>query len=414
MGKKLNSIKSVPLVVDTSYAPLNTSFYIKSAADQVLEQWYDEANMVYRPDRASTEPLTLIPVLTLYDTDTGATLPTNAFTVVWKEIKENNGTVIDSGDVTDITDTVTIDGQTYRVYTVNTDGTLIVRRNVPVGWSYRLRCILTYTDARTGDTITMQDEVMLITNKTEDAAYIFSLTTERRITYRPLINSVSNGAVTVQNVQFGAKLLLGGNEVQGAKYFWYWVDPTHVNGVLFGDTTTPCAAYVSGQNTQTLTLNPDRTDGLTVMVMAGSDSTQATPDVPVREYFSLQVVYDEVGGEVASTNGCRLKSGMTSMYFKELLKVKDRDMPDAIRDEYIRLNWKSKKASLSTVNDEGWGMDVTLERSKLTSSAGDTVLVYPEITILGAMDYLTDDSPGGSGLLTDDSPGGSGYVLGRV
>jgi len=404
----------MPMVVDTSYAPLDTSFYIKSAGDQVLEQWYDESSQVYNPNRASTEPLTLVPVLTLYDTDTGEAVTTGSFTVAWKEIKEYNGTVTDSGDVTEITDSVVIDGRTYRVYTVNNDGSLIVRRNVPVGWSYRLRCLLTYTDTRTGDTLKFQSDALLITNKTEESAYIIALTTERRVTYRPLLNSVSNGAMAVDNVQFGARLLSGDSEVSGAKYFWYWVDSSHVNGVLFGDSNNPCAAYVSGQGTGTLTLNPDHTDGLTVMLMTGSDQNQATPDVPLREYFSLQVVYDEVTGEVVSPNGNRLKSSMNSMSFRELLKVKDRDMPDIIRDEYIRLNWKRKKASLSTVNDEGWGMNVTLSRSKMTSNSGDTMLVYPEIYILGAADYLTDDSPGGSGLVTDDSPGGSGYVTGRV
>jgi hypothetical protein len=412
--RKLNSINSVPVAVDTSYTPLSGTLYIRSASDQLLEQWYDERLQTYRPDRASTEPLTLVPVLTLFDPDLNTAITSPSFTVVWREIKEHNGTVTDSGDVTNITDTVTIAGQTYRVYTVNSNGTLIVRRNVPVDWSYRLRCEVTYTDTRTGGTMKFQKEVTLLTSKTEDPAYIFELTTKRRITYRPLMNSVSSGAVVVNNVKFGAQLHLGEAVLSSAKYFWYWVDNSHPNGVLFGDANNPCAAYVSGQGTDELTLNPDRTDGLTVMLMAGSDQTKQTPDVPLREYFALQVVYDEVKGHVTSPNGSRLRAAMKSMVFQELLKVNDADMPDAIRNEYIRLNWKRKKASLSTVNDERWGYTVDIPRANIVTTGGDSMLVYTEIHVLGSLDYLTDDSPGGSGLVTDNSPGGSGYVLGRV
>jgi hypothetical protein len=419
MARKINTVNSVPLVVDVQYAPLNAALVIRSSGQQSLDQWYDEATGAWKPNRASVEPLTLTPVLSVGDPDgLVPAYPTAFKSVVWRELVESGGTVTDNGPVTDIQDTVVIGGQSVRVYTQNADGSLVVRRNVPYTSSYRLRCILTYVDTRMGADMKFQRDVLLTTSKTEAAAYVMELTTPRQRIFRPLIarsvstapaageafNYLLNGVLATNNATFGVRLNRGG-ELVTARYFWYWVDSDHPDGVLFGDSNTPCAAYVSGQGTATLTLNPDRTAGLTVMVRAAATASAATPDIPLREYFSLQVVYDELTGIVNSRNGSTLRGNMASMQFGQMLHACGRDLDESVRAEYVRTNWKHKLASAAASVNDGWGTDIVLDRSLLTAPAGDSTLVYAENHVLSPMELLTHDGD----LLTHDGE----YVIGR-
>lgn len=392
MGKKLTTTQSRPLVVDTQYAPPSASFVIKSVGDQSLDQWYDPSTSTYKPDRASSSPLVLKPVLTIYDPDgILPSQPSSFKKVEWREIVENALGVTDNGDVTAITDTVVIGGQTVRVYTQASDGTLTVRRNVPPGTSYRLRCSLTYVDTRTGYDINKQAEAMLITSAVEEAPCLFVLTTPDSYEYHPLLNSVSNGEVVVNNITFGAELYRADQLESDAKYFWYWISPEHPEGVLVDDATNPCGAYVSGQGTSSVVINPDLAEDLSLMVRAADNQEATEPNVNDRQYFSMITVYDPVSSDTVCYNGQNLYADMGSMTFGQLIKLKGKDIDPAIRRQYLSVHWYHKLASSNTVTDDGYGDEITHQRSVLSSAQGDSVLVYAEIEIRGAYQYVVQD-----------------------
>jgi len=416
MGKILTTSASTPVVVDTQYGALSTNFYVVPVSDQLLDQWYDEQKGEYKPDR-TTSPLVLQAILNISDPDGVLPSQTSTFaSILWEEIveyKDNSGTtnVVNNGDVTEIEDTVIVGETAVRVYTVQADGKLVCRRNVEPTKSYRLKCTVTYNDTRSGKTLKFEGSVLLTTSKTAEENYILQLDTPRTQTFRPLM-----GDGTITNLTFGGTLIFGGTEVATAKYFWYWTDSDHPDGVLFGDANTPCAAYVSGQGTKLLTLNPDATEGLTVMLRVSATATAATPDLPIREYFSLMIIYDEVNGRTTSPNGNSLRTEHKEMSFNEILWVKGVDMDANVRAEYIRLIWTYHKNTTSSLTIAGYGDSCVIQRANLVTPSGQTVIVNPQIQILGPMDLLYDDN---DELITDDSGSStastfSGYVVGRT
>lgn len=406
MGKKIRTSQSRPLVVDTQYAALSTSFTIQSVGDQSLEQWYDPTTSTYKPDRASSSPLVLKPVLSIFDPDGILPSSPTAFKkVVWTEIVETAEGITDNGDVTLIYDYVVIGGESVRVYTQQTDGTLIVRRNVPAGQSYRLRCNLTYTDARTGYDMKFQSEVILLTSAIEEAPCVLVKTTSERVEYHPLLNAVADNEVVVEPVTFGATLYRGDNEVTDAKYFWYWISDDYPDGVLVDDTTNPCIAYVSGQGTSSIVINPDFAEDLSLMCRAADNQTDTTPNVNDRQYFALMTVYDPISSETSSYNGYNLNADMQTMTFSQLIKMKGVDIDPAIRAKYIRVHWFHKLASSNTIVDDGYEDEMTYSRSELESAVGDSCLVYAEIEISTAFYGVTQD---GSLVVQDGA-----YVVSR-
>lgn len=424
MSITISQSLSTPLVVDTQFAALSTNFWIESLGEQPLDQFFDETlsgNARWAPNRVTSGSLLrLKPRLSIKDPD--GVLPTEASSfksVKWYEYVEENGTVTNNGDVTQITDSVVIGSTTVRVYTVASGtGILTVRRNVATTKSYKLKCEAVFTDTRSGLDTTYTSTVTLTAQKTNTPAYVIRPDTERNQTYRPLMNSVSNGAVVVNNITVGATLYYGDSELSTAKYFWYWMDANHTSGVLFGNTTTRCAAYVSGQGTKVLTLNPDKMSKLTIVLKVGSATTDTAPTLSVKETFTVHTLYDEVSCETYSKNGRSLLTSHKEMTFEALMKVNKKNMPDAIRNEYIRLNWFCKKASARAATDKGWGDSVTIPRSELVTTTGDNTLVFPQINILSNYDYLYENE-GDTVPIQDDSGSStasqdSGFVIGRV
>lgn len=427
MAKKINTSQVMPLAVGTTYAALNTSFWIEAAGNASLEQWYDPAGPTYKPDRAGASPLTLRPVLSVDDPDGIVAARVTAFTsVVWEEIVEENGVVTNNGNVNDNTETVIIGGQGFPVYQVNSDFSLIVRRNVPPTKKITIRAKAGFTDPRTGEATTYQGEKLLTTQKVEEPPYQLLLTTPRRLTYHPLLvkegaadgtqlrNTVAqDGSLVVPTATFGVKLLYGKDVVTTATYFWYWQDADHPDGVLFGDAATPHPAYV-GQavdpdtHEATLTLNPDATEGLTVMVKAAPTAGALAPTTGVVEHFTLHVADDDVTAEVFSPNGKSLRGTMGEMRFGAFVRVNAHDMHEAVRSEYVRLQWKRKRASVLTAPAAiAWGDQVTVPRAQLTTTAGDSMIVYPELQVLGPYEYVTDAD--GNPVTTD----GGELIIGR-
>ena len=152
------------------------------------------------------------------------------------------------------------------------------------------------------------------------------------------------------------------------------------------------------------------------MLRVSATATAATPDLPLRESFTLSVVYDSVSGRTMSPNGNTMRTGHSEMSFNEIVWVNGVDINPNVRAEYIRLIWTYHKNTTSALTVAGYGDTCTLPRASLIAASGQTTIVNPQIQILGPLDLLYDDN---DELITDDSGSStastfSGYVVGRT
>ena len=142
--------------------------------------------------------------------------------------------------------------------------------------------------------------------------------------------------------------------------------------------------------------------------------TTSAPDCDAFSQVDVARVLPRIEALPYCTGGSAINVGDSDRVFEALVSMDAVDMSDALREEYIRLNWKSKPTNSNTVTDRGWGNSIEIPASELQNTGNVNTEVYCDIGVLGPLGLLTDDSPGGSGYVTDDSPGGSGYVIGRV
>lgn len=209
-------------------------------------------------------------------------------------------------------------------------------------------------------------------------------------------------------------------------FFWYCD-----NVLIPTDGTFP--AYISGQGTETLTLDLDFLDGETLLVRLGMPEFEdigggqrtvelpTAPNVPAADMALLKWDWGEVTALPMAKGTSTVRQKSSDKPFFAVVKRDNVDVASAKVDEYIRLNWKSHATdqSYSTKVDHGWGTETVVPASTLRTTGGANVEVTPELWTLGVMDRLTDDSPNGTGYVTDDSGSQTagdygGYVVGRT
>lgn len=194
MGRKFNV--SQPTVINTELRQLDESFYI--SADGQTEQWYYDNTAQYAPNRVLT-PLTLSPMLSLFDGDTKTTYNNPSFNQIkWYalEYDESNEDYIET-QITNITDS-------SEASYVIVGNTLKVKKNTPYTRSITIRCLAEYIDPRdSGITNTVQETILLTTNR--DAQVVFpevAIISPSGRSFNPLTDYKEVNGVQVQDSEF--------------------------------------------------------------------------------------------------------------------------------------------------------------------------------------------------------------------
>lgn len=371
MGRRLNT--SQPVVINTELSPLDDSFYLEPSGQ--TEQWYYDNSGSYAPNR-STTPLTLTPMLSAFDTESRRTYtPQFNSTPQWF-VTEYNGTEYEETEIT-----ATADGQ--NVYYYKYGNTLKVKKNVSYTHAVQIRCLAVYTDPRdSGLTHSVEATVTLSTNR--DASVIYptlEITNPSARAFNPLTDSTTT-------FTFNAKAMKGNTDVTSSVYLvWYAI----VNNVeVLADTLD---WYVSGQNTSTLTVDAMYGEEITVVLKAKESSSAATL-YPSRSQASVLWNIPDVDTNVISYEGAAVRTTTQKMTFGTVVNVHKDVLSEEMKNTHLRFNWKLRKSNLTTVQDMGWGNEITIDASAIRNVNGSqnsqgSTTIYPIVYILGEYEVVT-------------------------
>lgn len=193
MGRKLNH--PTPTVINTELVPLDESFYIEASGE--LEQWYYDNSKQFAPNRVIT-PLTLTPMLSVFDKDTSTSYTPSFYTTRWF-VNEYNAA---QGEYVEREIVNPVDGSSPEY--IISGNNLLVKKNVSYTRSVTIRCEATYIDPRdSGVTYTTRDSVILTCN--HDATVVFpdvAITSPKARSFNPLTDYKTVEGVEVQDSQF--------------------------------------------------------------------------------------------------------------------------------------------------------------------------------------------------------------------
>ena len=452
MKKLVNQAR--PVVMTTNREPLDIQLSISQRSGDPLTQAQDYTNAQWSPNR-NDFPLTLDVQFKAYDPEKHAFITVGTEYYNWYIAGMNGGsdTLINTND----------SSQDYYLEYVggNKTGNLVVRKNVNYNDPVTLKCVILFTESSRSETYRVEDTVKLTSENRPEEFYHVTINETSVVEYRPLAGDTASKTLPAVSYKGNTEVVFP--YTNGIKYFWYYMTAGSWTLIPTNGTYAP---YVSGQNTNELTLNCDYIETETIKVMISKNGTytavanptgnpktkgyfeyygtstgdayKATEDTSVatgKTYYSLsnsaaspdcddfyQVIVSRSLPRIEALPYCKggsaVNAGDKDREFNAVVSADGVDMTAAQRDEYIRLNWKSKPTNSNTVTDRGWGDAVQIPSSQLMVAGAVNVEVYPEVGILSPYELLTDDSPNGSGLVTDDSGSSSasqngGYVVGR-
>ena len=369
MKKIINT--ALPVVITTTRTPLNGSLKISSNGG-AMSQVYDAIEGTYSPEDRTVTPLVLSPVVSLVDPDTQK--PVSLSNLASREIKWYVG-----NSMNPITSTSpdaeyylqTNDGTTTGTKT----GSLVVRHNVNATDKYAVpvRCEFSFVDSSRGELYKYNDAVLLTSeNKTQDILTI-SLENPKVVSFNPIFDESS------QKV-FKAVARLGSKDLASnkTKFFWY------VNGVL-ASSDMPC--YVSGQNTNTLTIDAEYADNVLVTARVALDTTSSTPDNPAKAESTLLWQWPTLKALPYSMSGEAIRLASQQMTFGSIVQAYGKDISNAKRNRYCKLRWFTRATDVSEktyVSPDAWGFEKTIGGSALFRTGGRFVHVGVELYRVGA------------------------------
>ena len=447
-----------PVVMTTNREPLDLQLSIKQRNGDPLTQTQDYTAAAWSPNR-NTTPLVLDVEITAYDPEKGSNISVGKQYINWYVGKEQ---AWDSTTETGLVNTSDSTQNYYLEYVNgNKTGSLVVRKNVDYSSPILLICVVNFTESSRSEQYRIEQTVTLTSENSPSEYYTVKIETPSVVEFRPFSDASSSRALKA--VAYKGNQKVGFPYTNGIKFFWYYM----ASGVwTLIPTNGTYAPYVSGQNTDTLTLDAEFIDHEMIKVMMAVDGTftavgspsgnpktngyfersgtspnyvyTPTSDTSVasgKTYYALSQTANAPDTEAFyrievarviprieslpyCTGGSAVEVSDTVRDFKAVLTIDGQDMTDAQRNEYIRLNWKSKPTNSNTVTDRGWGFECQIQASALMNTGAVNTEVYTDIGLLSPMELLTDDSPGGSGYVTDDSGSSTqsqnfGYVVGR-
>ena len=370
-----------PVVVTTIRLPLTGSLFISGDGGS-LTQVYDTVNNIYEPEDRRVFPLRLIPVSSITDPDTGQVVPITSFTQVDYKWYVNNTLIVSK---------VTSDD-----YYLETDvsgkitGNLVVRHNVGPedNFAVTVLCEIQCTDNLRMDVYTFDAAVMLTTEEKAQEMLNIQLCNPAKITYNPISENISTKT-------FKAKVYNGSQPVapERIKFFWY------VDDVLAGNETM--LGYVSGQYTDTLTLDAEYLDNVLVTVRIATGTTANAPDYPAKAECTLIWNWPRMQAIPYSMSGQTIRRVTDRKKFGSIIQAYSKDISQEKREAYCRVNYLSQPTSTMEKKDHGWGDGVEIPGSDLMQAGGGNVNIDADLYILGTLKQVVDDETGN--IIIDDN-----------
>lgn len=172
-------------------------------------------------------------------------------------------------------------------------------------------------------------------------------------------------------------------EMPKGLFVWYGVQ----NGVEVPIDTLPC--YVSGQNTDTLTIDAMYGEQIPIILRIKEYSWSEAP-YPPKVYRSVVWRVPTIDSIVVSENGEAVRSNSGSFTFDTVVNVLGEALSDEKKAQHLRFNWKSRKANATPqfgMTDRGWGQKVTIKASDLKNYKSSSI-VTNDVYVLGAYEEV--------------------------
>ncbi len=400
---KLKNV-STPLVATAVWTPLSASLRI-DVSGGTTQQWYHPSEHRWEPSYDTTTPMTLSPVLSAYDGDTGTTYErVSSQYVYWY--------VVEGGVEKEVSTT------TYaRVLKVSSSGSLIVTSNLPMNRTLTLRCRMQWADPRNGDLRTDERDVMLSCMGVGESPYSLRLLRERVVRWNPL--SGSSPVVSIKALSRKGADVADDDVV----FFWY-KKMSDGREVLIDDDAALCAAYMDGQRSPTLRVNADYAMLLTVVCRigvipdGGSASAVTAPDQPVRAQVTVMWNVPRIELTPMSEHGSLVREDSEDKHIVALMKQNGMDLDASVAQERLVLDWKLKPSTVDSVTSLGCGPDITIEASELrkrSATDADSRVprhVWAEVGVKEALLPLVDSN--GKYIVDKALASGGKIVVGRV
>ncbi|WP_373168953.1 hypothetical protein [Bacteroides cellulosilyticus] len=360
-----------PQPVRTSYTPLKASFGIVIDGGGSKTQFYYTNANTYIPNRTIT-PMKLRSFLNIADPDGIISNgdKSSQLTVTWYE----------GSEATQITDS-------NSGYTLNADGTLLVKKNVTPSAPVQLICRATFTDTRNGNTLVYYDTFTLNTIQKSDDQLSLSINQPAKITYNPLKDS--------QYIDITAVLKMGSETVADANvaYWWYKVENGEETLINSSDLNIE---YVSGQGTKTLCVDADNTY-LSIIRCRAAYYTGTKPSAPTDDTLMAEtvIVYKipPIKAFVYSPNGNTIRKGVNNMIFYVKILTNKEELTTEQINKFFFVKWfKKSSAAGATATEIGHGNSISVTADSLRLSGGLQMSVYPEVYEIGPYTVLTTKS----------------------
>lgn len=399
MGRRINAR---PLGVTTLYDPLNLMVSQRVAGGQ-LTQIYNETTNSFTPSRAVT-PLLLEVVAEGSVTATRETVQPILQGIVWTEtyedeLGEHTATVatLADGEITATSD-----------YALTASGRLLVMKDVMPSQPVTIRWKARWTDPRNGEGYTQEGQWTLTSDRVAEPMLRVVIEDPVRH-WNPLSSAnVKSEASGHYEVVIEARAMQGENDVTArARFFWYYTDETGAQR-LVDDADHPSLAYISGQDTARLTVDPDfESDRQSYVCMAGlipdggmaSDVTEPLPFALATASVSWQMPRTE--GFVYSPQGRSVRNPDSRMTFMQKFRQGDDDLDEAKVRRRVVQHWKMKRDNRSTEEYLGAMPEVTVDGHRLASNdrsrmvvGADNIVLSPYVAVADADGNVACDADG--------------------
>lgn len=410
--KKLTN-PAPPLAMATLRAPLTVKLSIEIVGAGTLTQSQDSTRNLWQPNR-TTSPLVLRPKFEAMDSEKGTKVTVNA-SYTWYV-----GDIVDSWTAATETGRVTVLGgagnDEYYLETNNNTssgtptGRLVVRKNVDHQSARKILLEASYTDSSRSGIRKEYAEVVLSSENRPDEFLTVKLSCATSVKFNPLTDASS-----LRTIKAVARL--GKNDVSASRKFFWKAD-----GVLIA-TDGSFPGYASsnqpsgkGQGTDTIVLDMDSLDGVTLSVGVGESLSSASPLADVEDRCNLVWEWPRLELMPHSKGARLIREDDSKKDFVSILKADGIDVDASRRAEYLRQQWWVRPTDTGVKSLLEWGEETSISASLLKKTGDVNVDVSADLYLLSTMDILTEDD--GVTPITDDSGAASassygGLVVGR-
>lgn len=360
-----------PLPLRTSYTPLKARFGVVIDGGGSKAQFYYTNANTYIPNRTIT-PMKLKAMLNIADPDgiIGNGDKSSQLTVTWYEGNESTQITSENSN-----------------YTLNADGTLLVKKNVSPSSPLQILCRATFIDSRNGNTLVYNDTFALNSIQKSDDQLSLSINQPAKVTYNPLKDN--------RLIDITATLKMGSETVADANvaYWWYKVENGEETLVNSSDLNIE---YVSGQGTKTLRIDADNTY-LSVIRCRAAYYTGTKPSAPTDDTLMSEtaIVYKipPIKAFSYTPNGNIIRKGMTNMNFQVKILTNKEELTEEQINKFFFVKWyKKSSAAGATATAIGHGSSITITADSLRLKGGLQMSVYPEVYEIGPYTVLTTGS----------------------